>query len=426
MLQCPGVAGPGEPSPLLRWLDLSVSTIAICIVVVIASLGNNIVSPVLPAIRDFFGSSAADVSLIASGFGLGRLAMDLPAGLLTDRVGATKLFAAGIVISGAAAAAAAFAANLHLLILARIAMGFGSAIMTTVGLVMLVNTARPDQRGTVLAFYTSAMLFGSAVSPIIGGYLATLFSWRAVFLFCAFTPFISLPLNLLMTGRATSNLESRGDHRKSAAQAKGSSATSGTLGEPRANWPALITVYTATFLTFFNRQGMQNALLPLYAGSVLGMDPTAIGGVLSSRAIFTMLIMLPAGAIADRIGRKQLLVPGMLLLVVGNLYLLTGESVFIFTASTFLISAGVLGNNMLSALVADLIPERLVGRGMGMYRFTCDLGTVAGPVALGLIVDHFSFNDASIAGAGVVLVGVVGCILLIPRRTGAAAARHIA
>lgn len=121
--------------PLSRWVGLPFSAIAISIVVVIANLGNTIVAPVLPSIRDYFGSSAADTALMVSGFGFGRLAMDLPAGFLTGRISPSKMFA-------------------------------------------------------------------------VGGYLATLFSWRAVFIFCALTPLVSFPLNLFITDHATAKQDS--------------------------------------------------------------------------------------------------------------------------------------------------------------------------------------------------------------------------
>lgn len=359
---------------------------------------------------------------MVSGFGFGRLAMDLPAGFLTGRVSPSKMFAVGILLSGGASALAAFSTSLQQLILFRTAMGVGSAIMTTVAMVVLVNAARPNQRGTVLAFYTSAMLFGSAISPTIGGYLATLFSWRAVFIFCALTPLVSFPLNLLITGRATNKRDSGPVHTEPTLDRTASSPQPTGGGAARANWPALVTIFSCTFLAFFNRQGMQSALLPLYGGSVLGMDAANIGNVLSSRAIFTSIVALPAGALADRIGRKQLLIPSLLLAVAGNLYLITGDSVLIFTISTFLISMSVVANNMLSALVADLVPERLLGRGMGMYRFTCDLGTVLGPFALGLIVDRSGFGAASSLAASITMLGVIACTLLIPRRTNPKAA----
>ncbi len=107
----------------------------------------------------------------------------------------------------------------------------------------------------------------------------------------------------------------------------------------------------------------------------------------------------------------------LLLGVAGNLYLLTGESIWIFTISTFLISMAIVANNMLSALIADLVPDRSLGRGMGMYRFTCDLGTVFGPFILGLIVDRSGFGAASTLAAGMIMVGVIACAILIPRST---------
>ncbi len=403
---------------------LSAGVAAVVLTVVIANLGNNIVSPLMPALKDYFGSSAAQVALVASGFGLGRLVMDLPAGALTDRIGPTRLFTIGILLSGTAAALAAFSTSLEQLIFFRTAMGFGSAIMSTVALILLARIAPPGQRGTVLGFYMSAMLFGQAISPAIGGYLGTLFSWRAAFIFCALTPFISFPLNLLVTSRTDAVQASHpGEEQRSEGPSSSRRAREGSAASTVPNWPALVTVYLGTFVNFFNRHGMRNSLLPLYAGAVLGLDPGFIGAILTTGSVFTIVINLPSGALSDRVGKKLLLIPGLLTLVVGNLCILLGDtSTPVFVIATILISMGVLSNSMLSALVADLVPEPLVSRGMGMYRFTADLGVVLGPLALGLIVDSFGFAAALVTGAFVVLMGVGAALIFVPRQVGLAPA----
>ncbi len=394
---------------------LSLGATAVIVTVVIANLGNNIVAPIMPAIRSEFGSTAAEVGLVASGFGIGRLVMDLPAGYLTDRMSSSRLFTAGILVAALAAGLAAFSTTLQQLILFRTAMGFGSAIMTTVALILMVNIARPEQRGAVLGFYFSAMLLGQAISPSIGGYLGAAFGWRAAFLFCALTPFLSLPLNLATASRVgaagSGAGESRvGKHRARRGGEKGANPAS-------TNRPALIAVYFSVFANFFNRQGMRQAILPLYGAMVLGMDPGSMGAILTTGSILTIVINLPSGFAADRIGRKIMLLPGLAVLGAGNLFLLSGGSQWTFVAATVLVSMGVLANSMQSGLVADLVPERLVGRGLGMYRFVADLGVVVGPVVLGLVLDHFGFSAAAITGSLVVLAALAGILVVVPRRT---------
>lgn len=398
---------------------LSRRVTAIILTVVVANLGNNIVAPLMPVIRDEFDSSAAQVALVASGFGLGRLVMDLPAGYLIGRISPNRMFTLGILLAAGAAALAAYSTTLEQLIAFRTAMGLGSSIMSTVALTLLARMARPEERGSLLGFYTSAMLFGQAISPTIGGYLATLFDWRAGFLFCALTPLVSLPLNLFATSSAADASlpegggEQRGVHGHGAAP-----ITQECAPAPRF---ALASVYLGTFVNFFDRHGMRATLLPLYGGLVLAMDPGTIGATLTASSVLTILVSLPLGAASDRVGKKRLLLPGLLTLAAGNLFLLSGESQIVFTVATTLISMGVLSNSMLSALVADLVPEPLLGKGMGLYRFTADLGVVLGPVVLGLVVDLYGFGAASLVGAVAVLMGTAVCHLCVPQETGAVA-----
>lgn len=402
---------------------LSAGIAAVVLTVVVANLGNNIVSPLMPALKDYFGSSAAQVALIASGFGLGRLVMDLPAGVLMDRVSASRLFTAGILLSGLAAALAASSATLEQLIIFRTAMGFGSAIMSTVALTLLARIAPPGQRGTVLGFYMSAMLFGQAIAPTIGGYLGTAFSWRAAFIFCALTPFVSFPMNLFVTSKQ-SGMQTPGGREEERTNGR-NGRPSGSISTPpsKIDWPALVTVFLGTFVNFFNRHGMRSSLLPLYAGMVLGLDPGAIGVILTTASVITIFVSIPIGSLGDRIGKKELLIPGLLTLVLGNVCLLTGDgTTTVFVITTVLISLGVVSNSMLSALVADLVPEKHVGRGMGMYRFMSDFGVVLGPIILGVVVDQAGFPAALVIGAAVVVVGIACTIIFVPRRMAPATA----
>ena len=386
--------------------------------VVIANLGNSIVAPVIPQIRSQFGSSAAEVGLVASGFGLGRLLMDLPAGYVADRISITKLFVVGILLSAAAATAGGFSTSLQQIVFFRTAMGTGCALMTTVALVLLVNMAGPAQRGRVLAYYSSSLLLGQALSPLIGGSLATLFDWRATFFFCALTPFATLPLAIVATSKVTNVRpldRAEGNHHIQ----HSSPAKAGSKKNAPTNWLALAVVYFSTFANFFNRQAMRQSLLPLYGALVLAMDPGAIGAILTAGSLLTILVTLPCGSIADRIGRKPLLIPGLMTLCLGNLTLFVGQNQLSFVISTLLISMGVLANSMQGGLVADLLPERFVGRGIGMYRFIGDLGMLLGPIALGTVVDGSGFPAALIVGTIVVLLAVLAVALFVPRRPAA-------
>lgn len=400
---------------------LPLATLAVVTTVVIANLGNTITAPVMPEIRDQFGATAAEVGLVASGFALGRLLMDLPAGFLADRINITKLFAVAILVSAAAAAAASFSSSLPQLVLFRTVMGCGCALMSTVAIVLLVDMAGPQRRGEVLAYYTSALLFGQAISPLIGGFLATLFDWRATFLFCAITPFASLPLNLIATSRVARTQRPSGT-RAAHASGRGTPGKSAGQSGSRTNWLALVVVYFSTFANFFNRQAMRQSLLPLYGGMVLAMKPGTIGTVLTAGSLLTIAVTLPCGKLADRIGRKPLLIPGLMTLCLGNLALFLGQSHLFFVVATLLVSMGVMANSMQSGLVADLLPERLMGRGIGMYRFVGDLGMLVGPILLGIVVDGFGFDAALIVGSVVILAGVLAVVAFIPGR-GALTAR---
>src|ERR671933_2971650 len=93
---------------------------------------SNILTPLLPLVQREFGIDYAAAGAVVSSFAVARLVLDLPAGFLEDRLGARRLAASGFVCSLVGAGLAATAPSLSLLVVARVAMGLGTSIVSVV------------------------------------------------------------------------------------------------------------------------------------------------------------------------------------------------------------------------------------------------------------------------------------------------------
>src|SRR5919204_161311 len=141
----------------------------------------NILTPLLPDIRNDFGVSIATAGIIVGAYGLARLIVDLPAGFLADRIGHRRLSAVALVVLVASCLLGLGATTVELLIAARVGMGASVAILATVILSSLSATATAVNRGKVMSLFHVANNTGIALYPLVGGVVGAWLGWRATF-----------------------------------------------------------------------------------------------------------------------------------------------------------------------------------------------------------------------------------------------------
>ena len=110
------------------------------------------------------------------------LAVFMPlSGWIADRFGARRVFAAALVIFTAASALCGLSNSLSMLVAMRVLQGFGGAMMTPVGRLVLLRAFPRNQLVTAMTYMTVPAVIGPALGPLLGGLLTTYASWRWVF-----------------------------------------------------------------------------------------------------------------------------------------------------------------------------------------------------------------------------------------------------
>ena len=116
------------------------------------------------------------------------LAVFMPlSGWIADRFGARRVFAAALVIFTAASALCGLSDSLRMLVAMRVLQGFGGAMMTPVGRLVLLRAFPRSQLVAAMTYMTVPAVIGPALGPILGGLLTTYASWRWVF-------YVSVPI----------------------------------------------------------------------------------------------------------------------------------------------------------------------------------------------------------------------------------------
>lgn len=172
-----------EPAGMLadgggrRWGALAVISVAVAMVIVDAT----IVNVVLPTIIGQLGISSAQAQWVQEAYTLVFAALLLSFGRIADRVGRRRMLVLGAAGFGVASIAAGFAPNGDLLIVGRMLQGIGGAMIFPATLSLLNATYRGKERNIAFAVWGSTIAGTAALGPLLGGWLSTVFTWRAAF-----------------------------------------------------------------------------------------------------------------------------------------------------------------------------------------------------------------------------------------------------
>ena len=162
-----------------RWAFLLIISLGLFIV----AADNSILYVALPTLRAELHTSHQQGLWIINAYPLVLAGLLLGTGTLGDKIGHRRMFEIGLTIFGIASAVAAFAPNVGVLIGARAFLGAGAAVLMPSTLALIRQTFfEPRERNTAIGIWGSVATVGSAVGPLLGGFLLTHTWWGAVFL----------------------------------------------------------------------------------------------------------------------------------------------------------------------------------------------------------------------------------------------------
>ena len=135
----------------------------------------------LPTVADDFGVVPTVASVVVTAFALAYGLFQLVHGPLGDRVGKLKIVAGATFIAAAMSLATVFVTSLTGLAVLRFLTGIGAGGMIPLALAWIGDNTPYEKRQTTLARFLGVVLLGNILGPAMGGLLAELLSWRAVF-----------------------------------------------------------------------------------------------------------------------------------------------------------------------------------------------------------------------------------------------------
>lgn len=369
-----------------------------CVLVAVNQLGFGAMIPTLALYAQSFGVQASAIGLAVAAYGLARFVSAIPTGQLSDRLGRRPALAIGGLVSAIGNLWCAVASSYLEFIIARFVAGFGAGIILTTGQVVLADISSPERRGRTIAIYQGTFLFAVGVGPFPGGLLAEHFGLSA--------PFAAYGIaGIIVTVVAWFAVAETRDHFHN-------SKPAGTAKLPPLSVQVrLLTSQTGfllvSLISFMNalvRTGGLFAIIPVFVNQRLGLSVAKMGFAMMLGSIAGLVASYPAGSLADRYGRKAVIVPATLITGASMLLFCFGTSYLWFVAACVVWSvASSVGGAAPAAYAADSAPAGMNATAMSSFRMMSDAGYVIGPLLLGVIVDV----------SGPVVALVVAAVLMV-------------
>jgi MFS family permease len=361
------------------------------------------------------GSSAAVLSFIVA-FGLAKSFTNLAAGLGAERFGRRRLLILGWIVALPVPLLIAVAPSWSWVVAANLLLGVNQGLAWSMTVVMKIDLVGPRRRGLALGLNEAAGYGGVAVAAALGGWLAAEFAPRDVLAAGgAAIALVALGLTVLFVRDTAGHvrLEQRESDHDGAEVAP-------RLREafPDASYrqPALRSCSQAGLVNNLN-DALAWGLLPLFLAAN-GASASEVGFVAGIYPGVWGIGQIVTGQWSDRVGRKPLIVAGMLLQAAA-LTLLSASKGGVGLAAAAAVVLGVgtaLVYPTLIAAISDAVSPVARASTVGVYRFWRDMGYVVGGLVAGLAADAIGYRGAIAFVAALTAASGIWVAIDLPQR----------
>jgi EmrB/QacA subfamily drug resistance transporter len=362
-----------------------------------STLDMTVVNVALNTLARGFRSPLPTIQWVATGYTLALAAVVPLSGWAQARFGSKRLFliAIGLFVAGSALSGAAW--STPSLIAFRVLQGLGGGMLGPASMTVLARAAGPERIGRVMGIISVPIVLGPIMGPVLGGWLVTDVSWRAIFYLNVPVGAVALAVAFIVLDRDTPQpgerldmpgllMLSPGLAALIYGLARGAGSGFGAAGAlaPAVAGAVLVAAFVVRALTARNplidlrllrrRSAAAGSgalalfmaayvgsmlLVPLYYQVVRGETPLVAGLLLIPEGVGAMITMPIGGKLTDRVGPGRVAVLGVTVVTaaMATFASLLGAATPLWALSTALLGMGMgLGLTMIATLGAAVKP----------------------------------------------------------------------
>ena len=373
---------------------------------------------VLPLLAEAeFGMQAYSAALTyILAFGLAKAGTNYLAGAWSDRYGRKPVLVAGWVVAVPVSLLLIWAPSWTWVVLANVLLGVSQGLTWSTTVIMKIDLVGPRRRGTAMGLNEAAGYGALAATALATGYLAERYGLRpAPFLLGVAFAAVGLGLSALAV-RETRDHATAEAARHSTDRSAPQDRLHDRLRDREVfaqttfREPALSSASQAGLVNNLN-DGLAWGLFPvLFAGA--GLSLSRIGLLAALYPAVWGVGQLVTGALSDRLGRKRLIVAGMLVQAAALAMVAIGTDFALWAIAAIMLGAGTaMVYPTLLAAVGDVAHPAWRARSVGVYRLWRDAGFAVGALLSGVVADLLGIRAAvwavaALTAASGVLVAV--------------------
>jgi MFS family permease len=356
-------------------------------------ISTQLVNPLFPLFLNNIGANSFQNATVISLGSLAATSLMLPSGLLIDKIGKKTLLLSSAVINSITIFLLSLTTTWQQVTPIYIVFSAAGALFVPARMAMITEYSEPRNRGLIFGLMNMAWPIAGIISPLLSGFLVETTGWKFVFLFGAAVNTLSIIPGLKL------------ENKHSETYVK-SSASVRDLFKPDV-FPALFSFF-GYHLLMTTALGGFNLIIPLFLAARYGLTPYQIGWFFTAQSVLNLLTQIPSGQLADRYGRKRFIIVSILLIPVlyaswnfiddWRILLVLNSLLFGLWSMTW---PGTL------ALIADSVPQEMIGAAFGVRMTGVRLGFTIGPIIGSYFYTNYSPTSPFLAAAAISVAGVL-------------------
>ena len=156
------------------------------------ALDSTIANVALPYMQGSLSASYDEITWVLTSYIVAAAIMTAPVGWLAARFGYRGIYLVSVVGFTVASMACGLATSLYEIVLFRLIQGAFGAALVPLSQGTMLNIYPAERRGWAMSIWGMGVMLGPILGPTLGGYLTEFYNWRYVF-------FVNLPFGILCT-----------------------------------------------------------------------------------------------------------------------------------------------------------------------------------------------------------------------------------